>query len=64
MSRLLNALVQQLYVGERVGYVDLCLTFVCRADPFISGELHLSGEAATRFAEGLQITIAWVALVV
>ena len=36
--------------------LDFCL--------FVSGELHLSGEAATRFAEGLQITIAWVALVI
>ena len=50
--RLFNALVQQLCVKERVGFVYVW----GRVSPFICEELKLNGMAAASFAEELQRT--------
>ena len=50
-------LVQMLCMEEKVGFVDLWVSFVGRADMYMKDGLHLSGKGAAVFADGLTAAV-------
>ena len=53
----INMLVQKLCREEEVGFVDLCGSFVGRADMYMKDGLHLSGKGAAVFADKLSAAV-------
>ena len=53
----INMLVEKLCREEEVGFVDLCGSFVERADMYMKDGLHLSGKGAAVFADGLSAAV-------
>ena len=48
-----NALLEQMYEEEGVGFVDLWGYFVGKEDMYMRDGLHLRGKGATVFSENL-----------
>ena len=53
-----NGMVQRLCKEEEVGYVDLWDSFVGKEEMYVRDGLHLSGNGAAVFAEGLSGAVA------
>ena len=53
----INMLVEKLCREEEVGFVDLWGSFVRRADMYMKEGLHLSGQGAAVFADGLSAAV-------
>ena len=53
-----NWMVQQLCGEEEVGFVDLLNSFVGKEEMYLRDGLHLSGNGAVVFAEGLSGAVA------
>ena len=53
-----NGMVKRLCKEEEVGYVDLWDSFVGKEEMYVRDGLHLSGEGAAVFAEGLSGAVA------
>ena len=53
----INMLVEKLCREEEVGFVDLWGNFVGRADMYMKDGLHLSGNGAAVFADGLTAAV-------
>ena len=53
----INMLVQKLFREEKVGFVDLWGNCVGRADMYMKDGLHISGNWAAVFADGLTAAV-------
>ena len=53
----INMLVQKLYRGEEVGFVDLWGSFVGRTHMYMKDGLHLSRNGAAVFADELSAAV-------
>ena len=54
----MNGMVERLCKEEDVGYVDMWDSFVGKEDMYARDGLHLSGNGAAVFAEGLSGAVA------